>query len=82
MWALPPCTKRAAPAWDAESDKKWEVGDRENGESREGEHYTRRRVGVDVAAGEGDCAAVGIDAPTLPNKEGVRVLVGCWKALP
>ena len=50
------------------------------GESREGEHYIRR-VGIDVAVVEGDCAG-DIDAPALPNKEGARVLVSCWKALP
>ena len=52
------------------------------GESREGEHYLRRRVGVDVAAVEGDRAALDIDASTLPNKEGARGLVSCWKAVP
>ena len=56
--------------------------EREEGESREGERYIRCRVGVDVAAVEGDRAAADIDAPTLPNKEGARVLVSCWKALP
>ena len=51
---------------------------------REGECY-RCRVGVDVAVVEGDggaAVAADIDAPTLPNKEGARVLVSCWKALP
>ena len=53
------------------------------GESREGEHYIIRRVGVDIAAVEGDrAAAFDPDAPTLPNKESARVLVSCWKALP
>ena len=51
------------------------------GESREGERY-HRRVGVDAAAVEGGRAAIDKDAPTLPNKEGARVLVSCWKALP
>ena len=54
------------------------------GESREGEHYTRRQVGVDAAAVEDDRAGItktDPDAPTLPNKEGARVLVSCWKAL-
>ena len=62
-----------------------EVGDGERervGESREGEHYNRP-VGIDGAAVEGDRGAgEDIDAPTLPNKEGARVLVSCWKALP
>ena len=52
------------------------------GESREGERYSIRRVGVDVAGVDGDRAAGDIDAPTLPNMEGARVLVSCWKALP
>ena len=56
-------------------------------ESREGEHYIRPQVGIDVAAVEGDRAAIDIDAididaPALPNKEGARVLVSCWKAPP
>ena len=74
--------KKSSPAlWDAESDQKWEK-EREMGESREGEHYTRRRVGVEVAAVEGGRAAADNDAPTLPNMEGARVLVSYWKALP
>ena len=52
------------------------------GESREGEHYTRRRVGVDVAVVEGGRGALDIDAPTLPNMEGARALASGWKALP
>ena len=56
-------------------------GKRETGETREGEHYSRR-VGVDFAVVEGDRGAADIDAPSLPNKKGARVLVGCWKALP
>ena len=55
--------------------------EREEGESREGERY-RRRVVVDVAAVQGDRGRADIDAPTLPNMEGARVLVSCWKALP
>ena len=53
----------------------------EKGESREGERYRVRRVRVDVAVVEGDCAAPDNDAPALPNMEGARVLVSCWKAL-
>ena len=52
------------------------------GESREGEHYNPRRVGMDAAVVEGGRAAIDSDAPTLPNMEGARVLVSCWKALP
>ena len=82
MWAVLPTTERAAPAWDAESDKKWEM-EGEMGESREGERYKCRRIGVDVAAVEGGRGgSAARDASALPNMESARVLLSCWKALP
>ena len=65
-------------------ERKQRGREKEMGESREGERYIPR-VGVDVAVVEGDRAAgdaIDPDAPALPNMEGARVLVSCWKALP
>ena len=48
----------------------------EKGESREGERYRVRRVRVDVAVVEGDCADPGSDTPTSLPPRGVGVDVG------